>query len=170
MAKSGTVMSSNFAPFTAFKNGKASECRLHQKVKQSPAFCRNVHPVMVSAAKPNSPAWQPAWESSRQSFTGWQRRWQHRHHSPPLFNYIVQPNVKRCQDSRRANPVLMNGNRWVRQWTRCWPRTGLAVSETGCQESRESQIERRNTGGRMSADCLQSQYLKWTCAFGCLLI
>lgn len=32
-----------------------------------------------------------------------------------LYNYIVQPDVKRCQKSREANPVLMNENRWVRQ-------------------------------------------------------
>lgn len=57
-----------------------------------------------------------------------------RNHSlQTLFNYIVQSDVKRCQKSREANPVLMNGNRWVRQRAGLPPRTGVAQKETGCQ-------------------------------------
>lgn len=42
-----------------------------------------------------------------------------------LYNYIVQPDVKRCQKSRGANPVLMNENRWTRQWSVQPPRARL---------------------------------------------
>lgn len=42
-----------------------------------------------------------------------------------LCNYIVQPDVKRCQKSRGANPVLMNENRWTRQWAVQLPRARL---------------------------------------------
>ncbi len=50
-----------------------------------------------------------------------------------LFNYIVQPDVKRCQKSREADPVLMNGNRWMRQRGGLPPRNGVAHREKRCQ-------------------------------------
>ena len=54
------------------------------------------------------------------------------------LNCIVQHDVKRCQMSKEVDPVLMNGNRWVRR------RAAVSAKNwRGCALKRDEDWERQ---------------------------